>query len=314
MSWFRSRWTTWVSLLIVANLAPLVVSAQQVPDRTFRPEISSPAYAADSGPVVAVDAGHRNFHTLTGRYTTFGDILRSDGYRLAEIDAPLTHGRLGGIDVLVIANAGTGAGAPWTLPTPSAFDSAEVATVVEWVSAGGSLFLIADHMPAAGATASLASAFGIEFTNGYTVQPRPEGYPGDLFTRADRSLKDHPITRGRTPRERTDSVVSFTGQAFQATVPVDTLLQFGPDAFTFLPVEAGVRFTDETPRVPSPGWLHAVTLEVGEGRVAIFGEAAMFSAQLAGPDEVPMGLNHPSAKGNTQLLLNTARWLTRVIP
>jgi hypothetical protein len=43
------------------------------------------------------------------------------------------------------------------------------------------------------------------------------------------------------------------------------------------------------------------------------GEAAMCSAQLAGPQRGPMGMNHPWAPQNPQFCLNTVRWLTRVL-
>jgi hypothetical protein len=52
-------------------------------------------------------------------------------------------------------------------------------------------------------------------------------------------------------------------------------------------------------------------MEVGKGRVAVFGEAAMFSAQLAGPQKMPIGMNSPDATQNYQLLLNVIHWLTR---
>ena len=42
-----------------------------------------------------------------------------------------------------------------------------------------------------------------------------------------------------------------------------------------------------------------------------FGEAALFSAQLAGPEHRPMGMNHPDAVQNAQLLLNIVHWLDR---
>ena len=44
--------------------------------------------------------------------------------------------------------------------------------------------------------------------------------------------------------------------------------------------------------------------------VAVFGEAAMFSAQLAGPNRVPAGMNAPGAGGNVTMLRNLVRWLT----
>jgi hypothetical protein len=37
----------------------------------------------------------------------------------------------------------------------------------------------------------------------------------------------------------------------------------------------------------------------------------MFSAQLAGPDKRPMGMNAPEARENPQLLLNLMHWLSR---
>jgi hypothetical protein len=54
-------------------------------------------------------------------------------------------------------------------------------------------------------------------------------------------------------------------------------------------------------------------MNVGKGRVAIFGEAAMFSAQLAGPQKLPMGMNAPVAKQNPQFMLNVMHWLSGLI-
>jgi hypothetical protein len=38
----------------------------------------------------------------------------------------------------------------------------------------------------------------------------------------------------------------------------------------------------------------------------------MFSAQLAGPNKLPMGMNAPIARQNSQFLLNVMHWLTGV--
>ena len=48
---------------------------------------------------------------------------------------------------------------------------------------------------------------------------------------------------------------------------------------------------------------------VDKGRAAFFGEAAMFSAQLAGADRAPMGMNSPGAEQNAQFVLNLLHWL-----
>lgn len=75
--------------------------------------------------------------------------------------------------------------------------------------------------------------------------------------------------------------------------------------------ERAWEFDHTTPRMPVTGWLQGAALEAGGGRVAVFGEAAMFAAQLVGPRRQPVGMNAPSATQNLQLLLNTLRWLSR---
>jgi hypothetical protein len=46
-----------------------------------------------------------------------------------------------------------------------------------------------------------------------------------------------------------------------------------------------------------------------KGRVVMSGEAAMFTAQLAGPQQFPAGMNAPYARNNYRLLLNIIHWL-----
>ena len=49
------------------------------------------------------------------------------------------------------------------------------------------------------------------------------------------------------------------------------------------------------------------------GRVVFLGEAAMFSAQVSGPERNPMGMNDPRAPQDAQFCLNVVRWLTGVL-
>jgi hypothetical protein len=70
-------------------------------------------------------------------------------------------------------------------------------------------------------------------------------------------------------------------------------------------------FKPETPRKPIDGWCQGALFNAGKGRVAVFGEAAMFTAQLAGPQKRPMGMNVLVADQNHRLLLNVLHWLTR---
>jgi len=302
-------------LLMVAMCAAGagILPAQQVADTLFRPVVARPAYAGqDRAPVVALDEAHHNFHTVAGRYAPFVALLRRDGYQVVPFRSPFSEASLRGVDVLVIANplhASNDSAGRWVLPTPSAFTDEEIAALGAWVERGGSLLLIADHMPFAGAAERLAAAFGIHYTNGFARDStRDNQLP---FRRSDGTLADHAITRGRDSTERVDSVISFTGSAFQADRGA-ALMTFGPAARSLNPRIAW-QFDSTTARVDVGGWRQGATLRPGRGRVAAFGEAAMFSAQLGGPNRAPVGMNAPIAAQNPQFLLNTMHWLTGLI-
>ncbi|MBC8028356.1 MAG: hypothetical protein H7Y89_20370, partial [Steroidobacteraceae bacterium] len=188
-----------------------------------------------------------------------------------------------------------------------AFTDPEIAALRQWVQGGGRLLLIADHMPLAGAAAKLALAFDVEFSDGF-ARREPASADPDIFSRAAGTLGDHPIARGRKPAEAVESVRTFTGQAFKAP-KADALIVLPDGYVNYTPLKAW-EFTKDTPKIPVAGWLQGATLEVGKGRVAFFGEAAMFSAQLAGPDKRPMGMNAPGAERNFQFTLNVLHWLT----
>jgi hypothetical protein len=155
----------------------------------------------------------------------------------------------------------------------------------------------------------------VRFYNGYAVDPQSEtGSPGLLlYKRADKSLADHPITRGRSEKERVDSVATFTGSAFQMDHGNPVLTFLGAEAFSYTPKAFGRPPDPDSPRVPIKGWYQGAAVRVGKGRVAVFGEAAMFSAQLAGPQKSPMGMNAPIAKQNPQFLLNVLHWLSGLL-
>lgn len=305
------RWT-----FLVACLAPwrtATADAQQVPDSAFAPPIARPAFAPGAGPVVLVDEAHANFHTTDGRYYAFAQLLRRDGYVVHGLGEPFTPASLAGARVLVIANALNPRNAEdWFLPTPSAFTPEEIAAVEAWVRGGGSLLLVADHMPFPGAAEGLAAAFGVAMGNGFAYDST-EQVSRFRFSRANGLLADHAITRGRGGAERVDSIDSFTGQAFRLVrADAEPLLTLGPGTVLLMP-EVAWQFSALTPRMRADGLLHGAVLGHGRGRVAVFGEAAMFSAQLAGPQRARMGMNDPGAPQNTQFLLNVLHWLTGVI-
>ncbi|HEX4945237.1 MAG TPA: DUF4350 domain-containing protein [Blastocatellia bacterium] len=300
-----------LNIIIALLLCCWPLFAQQVADTEYKPPITKPAYEHGKGPLVLLDEAHNNFHTASGRYQTFAELLRRDGYVVQAATAKFSPESLKPAKILVIANALHERNANnWTLPTPSAFTDEEIAAVRDWVNKGGALLLIADHMPFPGAAEKLGAAFDIKFTNGYVRNQKQQGGP-DLFQRAAGSLRAHPITNGRNAAENVDAVATFTGSAFQ--IPnAQPLLVLSEAAVSVLTSTAG-QITPDTPREPVPGWWQGAVFKAGKGRVAVFGEAAMFSAQLAGPNRNPMGMNAPEAKQNYQFLLNVMHWLSGIL-
>lgn len=305
-----------VSLLFALALALFVstnANAQQVADPEFKPKIEKPAFAEGKGPLVLLDEAHFNFHTATGRYQSFAELLRRDGYVVNASKAPFSKESLKAAKVLVIANALSERNQTnWNPPIDPSFTDDEVRAVHEWVAAGGALFLIVDHFPMPETARKLAEAFGVRFHNGYAMDPQAP--PGPLvYKRADKSLSDHPLTRGRAANEKVDSIATFTGSAFQVEGGQPVLTFIGAEAFSYTPKTFGQPPDKDSPRQPIKGWLQGATIKVGKGRVAVFGEAAMFSAQLAGPNKSPMGMNAPIAAQNPQFLLNILHWLTGLL-
>ena len=311
-----------VGWLVVA-LAGGSVSAQQVPDTAFRPPVRRPAYPIGAGPTLCLDEAHHNFHTLDNRFRAFGELARRDGFRVSANRAGFDFDGLSRCRVLVISNAQPNDSSwdTYPTPTPSAFTKDEIKAVYLWVEQGGSLLLIADHMPLAGAAAQLAAAFGISFTDGFAVA----GFEGGdaerqaafaeptLFTLRDGTLRPHPIVSGRDTTERITQVRSFTGQAFRVAVGRAAPVLILPPSFVSLEPRIAWQFGPDTKKRPVGSWLQGATIRVRGGRVAFFGEAAMFSAQVAGPEQRPMGMNAPMAEQNPQFVLNVLHWLARIL-
>ena len=307
-----------LSVVAVAICVGASLVAQQVPDRTFRPPVASPAYAEGKGPTVCLDEAHANFHTLDDRFWAFGELLRRDGYVVRANTAKFDRGSLGQCSILVISNAqpSSRGWGEYPYPTPSAFTGAEVAATRQWVGGGGQLLLIADHMPLAGAAAPLAAAFGVTFTDGFAVEGFATEAERDaafarptIFRTTDQTLRSHAIVRGRNAQETVTAVRTFTGQAFQAPPGAESLLVV-PSTFIALMPRVAWQFGPDTRRIPVGGWLQGAVMRVESGAAAFFGEAAMFSAQVTGPERRPMGMNAPGAEQNAQFVLNVLHWLS----
>jgi hypothetical protein len=274
--------------------------------------------------VVWIDEAYHNIVATAGRYAPFVATLRADGYRVAALRSAFTADALADARLLVVGNPLHASNVDdWSLPTPSAFSPAEVRAVHDWVRQGGGLLLLVDHMPFPGAAAELAAAFGIEFLNGFVEDP--ETWDPVVFRRDDGTLRDHAVIRGFASGGRVDSVATFDGSAFRAAgVPaaprvreaaresgasaLHPILVLGPQYVSYHPAKAW-DIDATTPVRSAAGWLQGAVLEVGSGRVAVFADATMFSAQIGAPDRPKLGMNTPEGAGNLQFLRNVLRWL-----
>lgn len=272
-----------------------------------------PSAAADPGSVLCFDEVHLNVHRAAATYQPVVRLAAEVGLSLRVLDAPWSAEALAGCGVLLSAGArGAGRDRPLSERGRPAFGEDEVRAVAAWVEGGGSLLLVTDHAPIGGAAAPLAEWLGVEMSDAFTEDPDHQGpQPGELvFSRSAGLLGDHPITRGRSPGERVESVSTFLGQSMKGPPGSSDLLILGPnakdrrrrspDGFTWADL------SPEDPLLPAGGRSQALAMEVGAGRVVVLGEAAMLTERgLAGS---------PEKGGNRQFAVNLLRWLSRQLP
>lgn len=304
----------WLLVLVILNAGcesrpPIDGSDQHVDDEFPIPDTGPPAFETGQGPIVGIDEAHYNFHTAGGRYRPFAELLRKDGYRVRRFAHPLTAETLDEVQILVISNAiAKEQEVDWRLPSLPAFTDDEVVAVESWVRDGGRLMLIADHMPHPGAAANLARSLGIVFYNGYALNA--DGTRWMTFKKSDGSLEDHAVTSDEGGGD-IPFVKTFSGQAFRPLAGTDAtpLFHLADDSYVLLPSDPQ-DLGDATPRIPGVELLQGALVNHGYGRVAVFGEAATFTAQVRGrADNKPAGMNHPDAPHNARFLLNIMRWL-----
>jgi len=310
-----SRWNTlmtgfWTTLWAIVTV---VQAQEQIVDSNFVIVVEKPAYP-QAGPIVAIDEAHCNFHTATGQYRPFAKLLESDGYAVRASLSKFQPGALTGIAVLVIANALPDDSLDLTKP---AFTDAECDIVKEWVKAGGSLLLIADHAPFGSAAQNLARRFGMNMGQGWAFDRDETGELTSklVFSRANGLLGTHSILKGRSPREEISVVKTFTGQSLSVPINATALLAFSANAY-----EAATRevLNAENPVRNSKsiaGRAQGIALSFGQGRVVALGEAGFLTAQLIRwPDgrEVRFGMNVPGSD-DQQFALNVMHWLSRLI-
>jgi hypothetical protein len=278
----------------------------QLADPDFDTKVAHPAYAkTPKHPRVLFDEAHHNFHTVSGRYKPFADLMTSDGYQVIPNREKFSRDGLQKGDILVIANALGAERMGQPEAANPAFTDAECEAVRAWIVDGGSLLFVSDHAPMGSAAECLAKRLGVSMSKGATSDPpHSEGQATFLvFTRQNQLLSDHPITRGRDQSERVNRVQTFTGTSVkgpEGSVPILKLADTAVD----------LAMDDDKP-ASAAGRARGVAFSLGKGRVVVMGEAAELSAQVFGVHE-KFGINVPGLD-NRQLAINIMHWLSGLL-
>jgi hypothetical protein len=289
----------WQIILLGSTAFGGFTCAQQVSDTTYAPASWKPHFHKEELIVIHIDESHHNFHTKNGRYKAFAKVLENDGLIVEPWTKELSAENLRKTRAIVISNALNEANEKnWDMPNPSAFTEDEITDLQNWVQEGGSLFLIADHMPFAGAASGLASAFGFKIMNGFVIDTNSRK-TGDVF-RKDSGLSDNVFTKG------IDSIATFSGEGFEIPEGAVPIIRFDKRFTLLLPQKAWV-FDKDCEKKSAEGLYGLATLNYGTGKVILSAEAAMFSAQTTNGKKT--GMNTPAGSQNYKLLLNLVRWL-----
>lgn len=284
------------------------VIAQQVPDTVYASNLNlqKSEYKTGNGPLILIDGGHNNFHRAYGNFAPLRILLEKDGYQVKSLDQAISETNLKDCHILVVSNAlAANNVGRWYMPVYSAFTDDEVETIKNWVQKGGSLLLIADHMPFAGAANNLAHVFGFDYVNGF-ADNCSDCWPPSFFYANNNSLSSL-IANGRNRLEKVDSVAAFTGSAFSYPEQAQPVLLFS-NKDTIMITDTAWQINEKTTRQVLTGKAMGAVMKSGKGRVAIFGEAAMFTAQLTRNNDA-VGFNTPEAPQNIQFILNLFHWL-----
>jgi hypothetical protein len=151
----------------------------------------------------------------------------------------------------------------------------------------------------------LGRRFDIHMSNGHTQDAanasKADKRPGLIVYTRQRGLAEHPVTTGRGADERVHTVLTFSGQSLEGPAGSVAFMRLADTAVDHL-ASGGQR--------SAAGRAQGIALPFGTGRAVVLAEAGMLSAQLAGPNSAPLGMNRPGID-NRQLALNIMRWLSR---
>ncbi len=295
---------TSVALLIMTVFA----YSQPRIDTDFRVEVGNPYFKDGLSPKVLIDESHNNLHKKEGGLHAFTRMMEDDGAKVHSNDTTFSSTLLKGYNILIIVNALHDSNiGNWQNPCPSAFTKEEIEAVELFVKNGGSLLLVADHMPYGGAAEEIGKAFGVKWNNGFVIR-QGQHWPPSEFDRSSNTLLDSPVTVDSDYTKRVSHIASFTGSAFKPPKRAQSFMVYDDSHMVLMP-DVAWQFSKKTKKENSEGWVQGACLKYGNGKIVFLGEAAMITAQLGDHDH-KVGMNNPKdAPENPQLALNIFRYL-----
>ena len=251
--------------------------------------------------------------SIDNRMFPFIKVLKEDGYQVKPLKEPISKSSINKADILIIISALHKTNIDnWKLPTPEAFNDLEINELLQWIKEGGSLLLVADHMPFPGAIKKLSSNLGVEWLNGFVIDSVNWGM--STFSKREGTLAKHPLVNGRNKNEKVNWVATYYGSGFKLKDSTITgIFSFNNKDVVSYQTQEAWKMDNNTPVISSDELFQAAVMKKGKGKVALIGEASLFSAQLVGKDKNPVGINFQNNNQNLQFVLNLLHWLSGAI-
>ena len=266
--------------------------------------VENPSFKFNDGPLVMIDAAHKNFFVQSHLIKPLVDIVLNDGYRVSFIDKTLTRENLNQAKILIIITA-----LPFDFATRRSaaemqtFTENELNEVQAWVKNGGSLLVFSEHAPFDQAINPLLKKFEIESSVGVTIDTLnyDKSYNSRMIVFKGENLNNsHPLVNGKYEVKK---LVSFGGSALSGE-KYDNILRLG---------NSSLNVRHQTGNGPiGRGNSQGLAGFYGKGKVVAFGDSNGFTAMIFDNEDGSKMYAGMNSKGYDwkNFVLNTFDWLS----
>lgn len=297
----------YIEILPVIMFCYSCSSDRSIADDAFNVSVSAPQFKTLQ-PKVTFDESHKVHHRISKTYKPLAALLTNDGCIVSANDKAIDQSVMETADIYVIVTA-MGKEDPGDI---SPFTDAEVSTLTDWVSSGGSLLLVTEDYPFGLAMQPLLSKFGIDVHNGYTedsLLASKDVKDALLFEKSKGNLNSmHPICQD------IKRVYTFTGSAVKGDSSCIPLLLFSSASQNFnvkvnvmksgSDILTSVEYADF---YSAQGFCQGLCKQYEKGKIVVLAESALLTAQID-KNGNKFGMNVPE-NDNKQFALNIFRWL-----